>query len=153
MGLLHWKAQRWILQRLASVARLFYGKSDVSLVQRYSAVTSKLSGLVLPSELATESLQVSLLWTENSYENTIVFFIDKEMLAVREVSQAVLLPCVGCLTASRFLSKSRLILVIWSICLSRGWELSVYAEEKLNLCTLALFFSYVSSMIKGNGWN
>lgn len=82
-------------------------------------MTSKLSELVLPRELVTESV-VSLWRTENLYENTIIFFVNKEVLAVREILQGALLPCGGCLAASRFLSKSGFILVIQSICLNRS---------------------------------
>lgn len=63
---------------------------------------------------------VSLLWTENPYENSIIFSVNKEVLAMREILQGVLLPCGGCLAASRFLSKSGFILVIQSICSNRG---------------------------------
>lgn len=138
------------------MVRLFYRKK---LYQRSSVIFShdiKVVWAVFTQWTCNRISLVFLLWTENPYENTIVFFVDKEMLAGREVSYPVLLSCVGCLSASRFLSKSGFILVIWSIFLNRSWVNWTCMLRRNWICAHLLsffFFVYVLSMIKGNGWN
>lgn len=95
---------------------------------------------------------VFLSWTENPYENTIIFFVNKEVLTVREILQGVLLPCGGCLAASRFLSKSGFILVIQSICSNRGNVNWVYMLRRNWICAHLLSLFSVPSVIKGIDW-